>query len=128
ATASNLRDVSIGIGRGAITAFVGVSGSGKSSMLVDVIQAEAARRLLECLSMYERQSVKEGPEAPVRALEGLGPTVFVTPARPGGRHATVGTASEVAHHLAVLLAHLGERACEACGVRQRRRLAGDGTI
>src|SRR5205807_1011390 len=79
-------------------ALVGVSGSGKSSLLVDVVQAEASRRLLECLSLYERQSVKEGPEAPVGALEGLGPTVFVTPARPRGRRATVGTASEGTFH------------------------------
>src|SRR5207244_9855973 len=110
------------ISKGAITALVGVSGSGKSSLLVDVVQAEASRRLLECLSLYERQSVKEGPEAPVGALEGLGPTVFVTPARPRGRRATVGTASEVTFHLAVLPAHVGERACEECGRRQRRRL------
>ena len=100
AAAHNLRDVSLDISKGAITALVGVSGSGKSSLLVDVVQAEASRRLLECLSLYERQSVKEGPEAPVGALEGLGPTVFVTPARPRGRRATVGTASEVTFHAA----------------------------
>jgi excinuclease ABC subunit A len=128
AAAHNLRDVSLDLRKGAITVFAGVSGSGKSSLVVDVIQAEASRRLLECLSLYERQSVKEGPEAPVRSLEGLGPTVFVTPARPRGRRATVGTASEISFHLAVLLAQLGERACEECGVRQRRRLTPAGTV
>jgi excinuclease ABC subunit A len=128
AAAHNLRDVSLEIRKGAITALVGVSGSGKSSLLVDVVQAEAARRLLECLSLYERQSVREGPEAPVGLLEGLGSTVFVTPTRPRGRRATVGTASEISFHLAVLLAHLGERACERCGARQRRRLSAAGTV
>jgi excinuclease ABC subunit A len=128
AAAHNLQDVSLDLRKGAITAFVGVSGSGKSSLVVDVIQAEASRRLLECLSLYERQSVKEGPEAPVGSLEGLGPTVFVTPARPRGRRATVGTASEIGFHLAVLLAQLGERTCERCGARQRRRLTPGGTM
>jgi excinuclease ABC subunit A len=128
AAAHNLQDVSVNLRKGAITAFVGVSGSGKSSLVVDVIQAEASRRLLECLSLYERQSVKEGPEAPVGSLEGLGPTVFVTPARPRGRRATVGTASEISFHLAVLLAQLGERACDECGARQRRRLTPAGTV
>jgi excinuclease ABC subunit A len=128
ASAHNLRDVSLDIRKGAITAFVGVSGSGKSSLVVDVIQAEASRRLLECLSLYERQSVKEGPEAPVGSLEGLGPTVFVTPARPRGRRATVGTASEISFHVAVLLAHLGARDCEECGTTKRRRLTPAGTV
>src|SRR5207247_7918981 len=128
AAAHNLQDVSVNLRKGAITAFVGVSGSGKSSLVVDVIQAEASRRLLECLSLYERQSVKEGPEAPVGSLEGLGPTVFVTPARPRGRRATVGTASELTFQLAVLLARLGERSCERCGARERRRLTAAGTV
>jgi excinuclease ABC subunit A len=128
AAAHNLRDISLDIRKGAITALVGVSGSGKSSLLIDVVQAEASRRLLECLSLYERQSVREGPEAPVGSIEGLGPTVFVTPARPRGRRATVGTASEISFHIAVLLAHIGERACEQCGARQRRRLTAAGTV
>jgi excinuclease ABC subunit A len=128
AAAHNLRDVSLDIRKGAFTALVGVSGSGKSSLLVDVVQAEASRRLLECLSLYERQSVREGPEAPVGSLEGVGPTVFVTPARPRGRRATVGTASEISFHIAVLLAQIGERTCERCGVRQRRRLTAAGTV
>jgi excinuclease ABC subunit A len=128
ASANNLRDVSLDIRKEAITALVGVSGSGKSSLLVDVVQAEASRRLLECLSLYERQSVKEGPEASVGSLEGLGPTVFVTPARPRGRRATVGTASEISFQLAVLLAQVGERACERCGTRQRRRPTPAGTV
>jgi excinuclease ABC subunit A len=128
AAAHNLQNVSLDIKKGAITAFVGVSGSGKSSLLVDVIQAEASRRLLECLSLYERQSVKEGPEATVGSLEGLGPTVFVTQARPRGRRATVGTASEISFHLAVLLAQIGERTCEECGSGQRRRLTPSGTV
>jgi excinuclease ABC subunit A len=115
AAANNLRDVSLEIPKGALTALVGLSGSGKSSLLVDVIQAEASRRLLECLSQYERQSVKEGPEAAVRTIEGLGPTVFVDPTRPLGRRSTVGSASEISFQLAVLLAYLGERGCTGCG-------------
>ncbi len=110
ATANNLRDVSVAIDKAAITAVVGVSGSGKSSLVRDVLEAEATRRLLESLSMYERQSVTEGPEPPARRIEGLGPTISI---RPDGRApaalATVGTSTELSFHLGVLLAFAGER-------------------
>ena len=52
-------------------------GSGKSSLVRDVLEAEAVRRFVESLSMYERQSVTEGPEAPARRIEGLGPTISI---------------------------------------------------
>jgi excinuclease ABC subunit A len=128
AAANNLRNVSLDIRKGAITALVGVSGSGKSSLLVDVVAAEASRRLLECLSMYERQSVKEGPEAPVASVEGLGPTVLVAAQRRRWTRSTVGTQSDLSFNLAVLLAYAGERECERCGARQRRRLTAAGSV
>ena len=42
---NNLRDVSIRVPKRAITAFVGVSGTGESSLVFDTIAAEAQRRL-----------------------------------------------------------------------------------
>ena len=53
----------------------GVSGSGKSSLVGDVLEAEARRRYLETLSLYERQGTREGPEAPVDSVSGLGVAV-----------------------------------------------------
>jgi excinuclease ABC subunit A len=117
ATANNLRDVSVTIPKQALTAVVGVSGSGKSSLVRDVLAAEAARRLLECLSMYERQSIQEGPRAPVRTVTGLGPTVTIGPERRlWNPRSTVGTATELSFHLGVLLAHAGERDSGAEGL------------
>ena len=40
----NLRDVDVDIVRGAWTAVVGVSGSGKSSLVFDTLVAESRRR------------------------------------------------------------------------------------
>ena len=111
ATANNLADVSVRFPKNAITAIVGVSGSGKSSLLTDVVEAEANRRLLECLSMYERQSVKEGPEAEVVSVEGLGPTVAIGPDRHlWNPRRTVGAATELSFQLGVLLAYAGSGA------------------
>ncbi|MBM7789570.1 excinuclease ABC subunit UvrA [Tenggerimyces flavus] len=108
ATANNLDHVTVTFPKNAITAIVGRSGSGKSSLLTDVLAAEASRRLLECLSMYERQSVKEGPEAAVASVEGLGPTVTIEPDRNlWNPRRTVGTATDVSFHVGVLLAYAG---------------------
>jgi excinuclease ABC subunit A len=121
ARANNLRDVSVDIPKDAITAVVGVSGSGKSSLVRDVLEAEATRRLLECLSVYERQSVREGPEADVASVVGLGPTVAIGPERRlWDRRATVGSATDLGRQLGALLSYAGQRVCPECGGEQRR--------
>jgi excinuclease ABC subunit A len=112
----NLRNVSVEIPKAKFTVVTGVSGSGKSSLVHDVLEAEARRRFLETLSLYERQGTREGPEAEVDSVSGLGVALTVGSQRlVYSRRATVGTATEISHHLAVLLATLGERKCLECG-------------
>lgn len=123
ARAHNLKGVDVDIPKGKLSVVTGVSGSGKSSLVNDVLEAEAQRRYLETLSLYERQGVREGPEAPVDSIAGLGVTLAV-----GGlqahrwsalthftRRASVGRATELNHHIAILLAEWGERICQVCG-------------
>ena len=121
ACAHNLKAVNVDLPKGAFIVVTGVSGSGKSSLLGDVLEAEARRRFLETLSLYERQSTQEGPEAPVGSVTGLGVAIAVGPERRlYDRRATVGTATEIAHHLAVLLSRVGERRCQSCGANMVR--------
>ncbi len=121
AHAHNLQHLDVHFPKERFTVVTGVSGSGKSSLVHDVLAAEATRRLLECLSVYERQSAHEGPAAPVDSLVGLGPTVVLDGARqPWGPQATVGGASELDRLVAVLLSRAGERYCLSCGGAVRR--------
>jgi excinuclease ABC subunit A len=126
ARAHNLQDVDVDFVKNRFTVVTGVSGSGKSSLVGDVIANEAARRLLECLSVYERQSVREGPEAPVDTLTGLGPTMVidasssVNDVRDAVR-ATVARASDLDRLVAVLLSRAGTRTCLECGGDRVRR-------
>jgi excinuclease ABC subunit A len=121
ARANNLKSVSVDFLKGKFTVVTGVSGSGKSSLVGDILESEAKRRFLETLSMYERQGTHEGPEAPVESVTGLGVSSFVTPnISLYMRRSTVGTATEISHHLAALLATVGERACLKCGAKMKR--------
>ncbi len=129
ARANNLQGIDVSIPKGKLTVVTGLSGSGKSSLVGDVLEAEARRRYLESLSMYERQGQREGPEAPVDSVSGLGVVLTVRGVQAHlwsalthfTRRATVGRASELSHYLAVLLANLGERHCPECGAAMARR-------
>lgn len=133
ARAHNLQGVDVDFAKDRFTVVTGVSGSGKSSLVRDVLESEATRRLLECLSVYERQSVREGPEAPVDSLTGLGPTVSIDPSGlsfdgrgPGfyvwdADRVTVGRSSDLDRLLAVIIARAGVRTCLVCGHETVRR-------
>ncbi len=117
----NLKGINVDIQKGALTVITGVSGSGKSSLINDVLANEARRRFLETLSIYERQATREGPESGVDTVTGLGVTMTVGPERRlRDQRATVGTATEIGHHLALMLASVGERTCAECGHQMTR--------
>ncbi len=126
ARAHNLQSIDVDFAKERFTVVTGVSGSGKSSLVNDVVAAEATRRLLECLSVYERESVREGPEAPVDSLTGLGPTTIIdattsiTDARDAAR-ATVGRSSDLDRLIAIVMARAGVRTCLACGANNVQR-------
>ncbi len=121
ARANNLKNIDAEFPKSKITVVTGVSGSGKSSLISDTLEAEARRRYLETLNMYERQGTREDPEAPVDEVTGLGVTITITPERKlYSRRNTVGAATEIEFHLAALLSMLGTRNCTECGAQMIR--------
>jgi excinuclease ABC subunit A len=131
ARAHNLQGIDVDFAKERFTVVTGVSGSGKSSLVHDIVAAEATRRLLECLSVYERQSVREGPEAPVGSLTGLGPTMIIDATSSisdradlvlgGAAQASVGRSSDLDRLIALVMARAGVRTCLACGGTNVRR-------
>jgi len=120
ARANNLKNISLEIPKSKITVITGVSGSGKSSLLNNVIETEARKRFLETLSMYERQGTREKVTADVDSILGLGITSSITPTeelyftRFKIRN-TIGIVTEISYLLSILLAFVGEMNCPQCG-------------
>ena len=126
ARANNLKNIDVEIPKNKITTVTGVSGSGKSSLVIDIIETEARRKFLETLSMYERQGTREGGEAQVDYISGLGITSSISPlqelyfARFKLRN-TVGNVTEISYYLSNLLAFQGEMKCPKCGTLTHRK-------
>ncbi len=130
AWANNLKGVDIDIPKNSLTVFTGVSGSGKSSIVRDVIETEARRRYLESLSMFERQGINEKSRAPVESISGLGVTLTLSQ-RAGAhlwsriqqftRRNSVGSITEISFHLAAIISSIGQRKCMKCNAMMIRR-------
>ncbi len=121
ARANNLIDVDIDIPKNALTVVTGLSGSGKSSLVGDVIESEAKRRYFESLNMYERQSVHERHQADVDSVSGLGVTLAISTQHGSyNQRAHVGDDTEIIQHLAVFFALAGEINCPECNTSMIR--------
>ena len=109
--------MTVDIPRDKLVAVTGVSGSGKSTLAFDVLFAEGQRRFLDCLSTYVRQFIRPLARPEVDRLEGVPPTVALEQKLSRGTPlSTVGTASEVYHHLRLLWSRLGTVHCPKCGL------------
>jgi excinuclease UvrABC ATPase subunit len=106
---NNLRDVTVRIPKEAVTVFTGVSGSGKSSLVLKTIAAEAQRQLYDTYPAFVRDRLPKHPRPHATRIDALTAAVVVDQ-RPvsGGVRSTVGTMTEIATVLRVLFSRVGE--------------------
>jgi excinuclease UvrABC ATPase subunit len=93
---NNLKNVSLDIPKNKITVFVGVSGSGKSSIVFDTVAVEAQRQLNATFSWFVRNQLPKYERPHVEAVENLTTPVIVDQRPLGGNaRSTVGTITDI---------------------------------
>jgi excinuclease UvrABC ATPase subunit len=108
ARVNNLKDVSVEIPKRRLTAFTGVSGSGKSSLVFGTIAAESQRLINETYSAFVQGFMPNLARPDVDVLEGLTTAIIVDQERMGtDPRSTVGTATDANAMLRILFSRLG---------------------
>src|SRR5882724_9131597 len=109
ARVNNLKDVSVELPKRRLTAFTGVSGSGKSSLVFGTIAAESQRLINETYSAFVQGFMPTLARPDVDALSGLTTAIIVDQERMGGdARSTVGTATDANAMLRILFSRLGK--------------------
>jgi len=105
---NNLKNVSVSIPLYKLCCVCGVSGSGKSSLLYDVIYQESQRRFIDTISPYARQFMGDIRRPNVDKIEYL-PPVIVIRQKTGvwNPRSTVGTTTQIYDLLRLLYARCG---------------------
>ena len=105
---NNLKNVSVDIPKRRLTAFTGVSGSGKSSLVFGTIAAESQRLINETYSAFLQGFMPSQSRPDVDVLEGLTTAITVDQERMGANpRSTVGTATDVNAMLRIIFSRLG---------------------
>jgi excinuclease ABC A subunit len=109
ARVNNLKDVSVEIPKRRLTAFTGVSGSGKSSLVFGTIAAESQRLINETYSAFVQGFMPTLARPEVDVLDGLTTVITVDQERLGADpRSTVGTATDANAMLRILFSRLGK--------------------
>ncbi|GAB3262713.1 ATP-binding cassette domain-containing protein [Nocardioides dilutus] len=105
---NNLKDISVELPKRRLTAFTGVSGSGKSSLVFDTIAAESQRLINETYSAFVQGFMPSLARPDVDRLEGLTTAIIVDQERMGANpRSTVGTATDANAMLRILYSRIG---------------------
>ncbi|MGN7227595.1 ATP-binding cassette domain-containing protein [Dietzia maris] len=106
---NNLRSIDVDLPKRRLTAFTGVSGSGKSSLVFSTIAAESQRMINETYSAFLQGFMPTLARPDVDVLEGLTTAIVVDQERMGSDpRSTVGTATDTGAMLRILFSRLAQ--------------------
>ncbi|MBI5219065.1 MAG: excinuclease ABC subunit UvrA [Bacteroidia bacterium] len=123
ASENNLKFVDVEIPHNKITVVTGVSGSGKSSLMYDIIFREGQRRYLESFSGYARHFLGKLKRPAIHHISGLKPAIAIDQKSiVSNSRSTVGTMSGLYDYLRLLFARLGKCSDDSVSIKPERRL------
>ncbi len=106
---NNLRDLSLDIPKYQITVFTGVSGSGKSSLVLDTIAAKSRRELNDTFPTFVQQYLPKYGRPKVDEIEGLPIAIVIDQKKPTqNSRSTVGTYTDIYALLRLLFSRVGK--------------------
>ena len=106
---NNLKDISLEIPKHQITVFTGVSGSGKSSLVLDTIAAKSRRELNDTFPSFVQQYLPKYGRPHVDAIENLPIAIVIDQKKPAqNSRSTVATYTDIAALLRLLFSRVGQ--------------------
>ena len=106
---NNLKEVSLEIPKHQITVFTGVSGSGKSSLVLDTIAAKSRRELNDTFPSFVQQYLPKYGRPHVDAIENLPIAIVIDQKKPAqNSRSTVATYTDIAALLRLLFSRVGQ--------------------
>jgi excinuclease ABC subunit A len=113
---NNLKNIDAAIPLGRITAVVGVSGAGKSSLAFRTLYAEGYIRYIESISPYIRQFLDQIEKPDIDRIDNLPPAIAFRQKKPHKNpRSIVATASDIFDYLRILYAKIADFHCPGCG-------------
>lgn len=108
ARSNNLKNIELHIPKNKLVVVTGVSGSGKSSLIMDTLYAEGQRRYVESLSSYARQFLNRMKKPEIDFIKGIAPAIAIEQkVTTGNSRSTVGSMTEIYDYMRLLFSRVG---------------------